>query len=429
LVTIDTKAYILRMIVDILNYYLLFVLINYSWIKKKKFLLWTVFIPITFFVQIYTNFADFIPVVSGYLIFKTKKRDYELLGILIMCALIMYIESIISSSLLIFIFTNNKIKDFRYISIQIIIDAILILLFSYFYKKFQVNEFIKKSISSSTTILLIYLYVVNFFISYAAHYYKAFDRFILGIFCFLVVQTVFVLFLIVKAMSNQKKIFNDKFNKQELKYLKKYTEHLEKNQEKLSKFRHDYKNLLLSLKEIATINENNELFTQINQLEKYSDQNLENIGFDYNYFRNIDNNYIKSLLISKFYQANENGIKCKFECSEILSKVPIPIFDCVRILGIILDNAIESSKDSNKKEISMMIYQDEFQLEFLVINSCCDAISIPIEHLIEKGISTKESHEGLGLNTIQEINNKNNKMFVQYKKEDSKFTTQIILMW
>jgi len=36
-VTIDTKAYILRMIVDILNYYLLFVLINYSWIKKKNF--------------------------------------------------------------------------------------------------------------------------------------------------------------------------------------------------------------------------------------------------------------------------------------------------------------------------------------------------------------------------------------------------------
>ncbi len=75
-----------------------------------------------------------------------------------------------------------------------------------------------------------------------------------------------------------------------------------------------------------------------------------------------------------------------------------------------------------------MVYQDSSQLEFFLENSC-KKTNIPIRKLMEKGISTKIDHNGLGLNTIQEINEKTKNMFIQYNMKDCMFTTSIILMW
>ncbi|MDD0851221.1 GHKL domain-containing protein, partial [Enterococcus faecalis] len=195
-----------------------------------------------------------------------------------------------------------------------------------------------------------------------------------------------------------------------------------------AKFKHDYKNLLLSLKEISSLNPDHELFEQIQQLGKYSELHLDKNNFRYKHFHNIKNAYLKSLLISKFLQANAQQLHCQLECASQVDNIPIPIFDCIRILGIVLDNAIEAATESKHRTLSCMIYQDYQQVEFLIHNSC-QKNPIPINQLVKKGISTKKKHQGLGLNTIKEINKKNQNMFVQYKKKDLVFTTQIILMW
>lgn len=209
--------------------------------------------------------------------------------------------------------------------------------------------------------------------------------------------------------------------------LKKYTEQLEQNQEQLFKFRHDYKNLLLSLKETANIENNSSLLDQLVDLEEYSKSCFSNNTFDYRNFGNIQNDYLKSLLISKFDQANKEKIRCKFECSKPIFNIPIPIFDCIRIVGILLDNAIEAAKESDEMLLSLMIYQDDSQLEFLFENSYCQT-DISVNTLQKKGLSTKEGHSGLGLNTIQDFNKKNTNMFIQYQKKDTVFSTQLIFM-
>lgn len=90
-----------------------------------------------------------------------------------------------------------------------------------------------------------------FFVSYTAHQYKVFDQFIIGVSVFLVVQIIFICILGVQTTKKQKEKFEKQFKEQELIHLKKYTDQLEQSQEKLNKFKHDYKNLLLSLKEIS----------------------------------------------------------------------------------------------------------------------------------------------------------------------------------
>ena len=369
MITIDTKAYIVRMIMDIINFYLLFFLISDCWKNKKKFLSVLFFIPLTFFVQIFTEVGDIVPILGSYLVLKNKgKVDQILLNTLIICMLIVYSVSLISSVTMLHMFSHEGIKGYGYISIQISIS---------------------ENSSKSTTILMIYLFLISFFISYASHYYEVFDRFILGVAILLIVQTIFVLFLFIRTTLRQKERYEQQLKIQELDHLKTYTEQLEKDQERLAKFRHDYKNLLLSIKELSSLNKNFELTEQIQQLEDYSNSHITSTDFDYRYLKNVKNDYIKSLLISKFYQANEAQIHCHFECLKPIEKIPIPIFDCVRILGIILDNAIESALESEERKISLLIYRDDRQVEFLIVNSSQELIH-SIDSLVNKGVSTKK---------------------------------------
>lgn len=429
MITIDTKAYIVRMIMDIINFYLLFFLISDCWKNKKKSLSVLFFIPLTFFVQIFTEVGDIVPILGSYLVLKTKgKVDQILLNTLIICMLIVYSVSLISSVAMLHMFSHEGIKGYGYISIQIGINFFLILFFAGIYRKLGIKNFVSENSSKSTTILMIYLFLISFFISYASHYYEVFDRFILGAAILLIVQTIFVLFLFIRTTLRQKERYEQQLKIQELDHLKTYTEQLEKDQERLAKFRHDYKNLLLSIKELSSLNKNFELTEQIQQLEDYSNSHIASTDFDYKYLKNVKNDYIKSLLISKFYQANEAQIHCHFECLKPIEKIPIPIFDCVRILGIILDNAIEAALESEERKISLLIYRDDRQVEFLIVNSSQE-MAHSIDSLVNKGISTKKDHEGLGLNTVQEINEKNSNMFIQYKKDHLTFTTQVILMW
>lgn len=428
MIIIDTKAYLLRMFVDIVCLYFLIFLFNRKSVRQNGLKI-TMFMGITFFLEIFSPFFDFIPVLSSYLILKQKKkRDVVLLNNLVLSILIKYGMSILSSTIMTLGFSHNGIKGYAYVGIQITIEILFLVCFTFFAKKVNLSTLVKRYSTKTTLLFMIYLWVISLFSSYIAHQYQIFDNFIMGVATFLVIQTIFALLLFLRINIKQKEEYEQKIEVQELKNLKKYTYQLEKNQERLSKFKHDYKNLLLSFKELVLNGDTKQLLDQIQQLENYSDSYLSTKTFDYRYFKNVKNDFLKSLLISKFYEASEHKIHCRFECTEIIENVPIAIFDCVRILGIILDNAIEATKESENKSLSVMIYQDDEQVEFLIKNSCKET-SFSLNELIKANISTKVGHAGLGLNTIQDIKEKNKNIFVQYKKNSKQFVTQIILMW
>ncbi|MFC0690489.1 sensor histidine kinase [Enterococcus faecalis] len=429
MVNIDTKAYLTRMLCTQILFYLSFLTLSGTSYSKKQLLLFSLCIPITFFVQLFTGFADILTGLVGYFLLKPKgKTDISLLNCLILCMLLNHMISLISSGIMILTFSDYGIKKYTYVFIQLFLKTLLLLFFVLLYKKLNVQILLKNYELKITTGFMIYLFAISLFVSYAAHYYQVFDKFILGVIGFLIVQTLFVLFIFIRISTKQKQQYEQQLKNQDLINLKRYTDQLEKEQERLAKFRHDYKNLLLSLKELSTINSDHELFEQIVHLEKYSDLYLNKTNFKYDHFHNIKNVYLKSLLIAKFHQANNQQLHCQLECSKPIDMIPMPIFDCVRVLGIILDNAMEAAIESKQRFLSFMIYQNDQQIEFLIYNSCQE-ISIPINQLIKKGISTKKEHQGFGLNTIQEINKKNQNMFIQYKKKDLLFITQIILVW
>lgn len=428
LLLIDTKAYILRSLLDDLLFYVLFFSINRQGTVRKRVIFILFFLPITFLVELYSDISDVIPILSGYYILKVKKeKDYLLLNDLLFCTFIIFCVTTLSSTIMVQILPHNRIVGFTGIFIQLFVEIIVISVIIFFYKKNKFHTVAEKYESATIACLLIYLLLVILLISYAAHYYNAYDHFIFGIMIFLIVQTAFVIFLFLKILTRQKTKYKAKIEKQELESLKRYTESLEKQQQQLSKFRHDYKNLLLSFKEIAKSNYSVVLTEQIEMLERYSDKYLDKGEFDYKALYNIHNEFIKSLLIAKLHQAKKLDITCHFECQKPLYDMMIPIFDCVRILGILLDNAIEAASECDNRLLDLMVYQDDSQIEFIIKNTY-KKLNISIEELQERGISTKKNHSGLGLGTIQEFNQKYPNIFIQYQQEEGFFSAQLILL-
>ncbi|OJG24786.1 hypothetical protein RR47_GL002142 [Enterococcus columbae DSM 7374 = ATCC 51263] len=383
---------------------------------------------LNFILNIFFDITDIIPVIFGYFILRREEKNNTLIiNKLLFCLLTRDLIFIVSSTISANIANFDGVKGYSYIFRELILEYIFVVIVIFIYQKFKVNNFFLRYGSKFTAIFMIYIFVMETFIAYTAHKREIFDQFVFGILLFLIIQTLFVTVLFIWMTIKQKEKYEQKVKDKELIYLKKYTDSLEKDQEQSARFRHDYKNLLLSLKERATFHQDLALKEQIESLEHYSQPYLTD-KFAYRYLKNVKNEYVKSLLLSKMYEASQQYIHCTFECPNEIQKIPMDIFDFIRVLGILIDNALEAVVGSDEKEVSIAIYQDETQLEFTIINRF-DNEAIALEKMTQKGVTTKAGHHGLGLSNIEEINKKNKNMFVNYRVESKQFLAQVVVLF
>ncbi|MGG5329470.1 sensor histidine kinase [Enterococcus sp. AZ163] len=429
MVQIDTKAYILRMFLSSFYFYGIFFSLYRGIPLRKKMILLLVLLPITFLVEVFSDFSDVLTIVGCYYLLKSKnKTNYILLNTIILSMLLSYFVPLLVSAGIIPFISFSGVKGWTLVIGEIFLDilALLVLLFALY--RFSAERLLKKYSSQFSSILLGYLFLVALLITYAAHYYEAFDRFVVGLVIFLVVQTIFLLIVFARETARQKETFEQQLFKQQLTDLKEYADQLEENQQKMRKFQHDYKNLILSLKESSVASQDTELLQQVISLENYSDKYFASIAWSYNDLKNVKNTYLKSLLISKLSVIQEHQIACTLECRQEIEELPIPVFDFIRILGITLDNAIEAARGLEKPALSILLYQDNQQLECLVQNTYQESdASIP--QLMQPGFSSKQDHLGLGLSNIQELKTKYPNLYVQYEKDEHTFSTQIITVF
>nr|WP_248628854.1 GHKL domain-containing protein [Enterococcus cecorum] len=423
---IDTKAYLLRMFLGEFIFVYFFYKVNKK-LQQKLYWVMILMVIVNFFADIFISITAYIPIIFGYYILKKSKMEKILAINKVLLCLLLTSATFIIGSTFITIWTSSYHKvGFGFVFQNIAIDYLVAFLLAYLYRRFNFDKKVEEYSSTITIFLGSYIIVVNDFIGYVSHKREIFDQFVLGILIFLVLQTLFVSALFIWMTIKQKERYEQKIKNQELIYLKKYTDSLEKDQEQSARFRHDYKNLILSLKEKAEFSQDIALKEKIESLEHYSQPYLTD-KFAYRYLKNVKNDYVKSLLISKLYTASQKYIHCTFECPNVIQNIPMDIFDFVRVLGILIDNALEAAEESEQKELAIAIYQDKEQMEISIINSCNQAKK-SINQLTQKGVTTKKGHSGLGLSNIEEINRKNENMFVNYQMEAEQFIAHVVLI-
>ena len=137
----------------------------------------------------------------------------------------------------------------------------------------------------------------------------------------------------------------------------------------------------------------------------------------------VNNDGIYNLLTKKYNESTSKDIKVNISFLLDLGNIHMKTYEFARILGILLDNAIEASSECEEKIINLNFRNDnKNSRELIVIENTYNDKNIDTEKIFEKGISSKENHTGIGLWEIRKIVKKNNNVNLYTSKNDKFFS-------
>lgn len=181
-----------------------------------------------------------------------------------------------------------------------------------------------------------------------------------------------------------------------------YTTRMESFYDEIRIFRHDYRNILATMQDY--IDHGN-----IEELQKYFHDRiladttiLSDDGFFLGKLHLIENHAVKSLLYTKLITILNHNLSLTLELTERVSDIPIDSLLLCRVLGILLDNAIEASLASKDRRIQLAIVCTEHATTFIVANST-PPLQVPVAQLCTQGYSTKGKHKGIGLYAVRKM--------------------------
>ena len=392
--------------------------------KSKKYNL--LFILLTFPVILLINgvgdiigfFAPFIEIFIFYIVYRQLTLDYRLCGRLLMLDLFSYI-TFGASALFFTLFTNY------YTMVSVIILDVSLNIFEYIIlTKTTIIEKLDDEYGLLYFYLILYIWISSMVIYYLTTYVFNIDA---VSYIIAMVVVVSQLFFSLFVHSINKKIRQDKLSLQQINDLKIYTQQLESSQRGLRKFKHDYQNMLLSLKLSAKKSHDKEL---IDKLAEYSSKILEDkVLWQFNDVDNVKDELLKSLFISKLNRIFQDNIQYSFECRDVIDSLSnkYNAFDIIRILGITYDNAIEESLElGDEARIDTMVYRENGELEIEIKNRCRNT-DLTIQDMKKSGFTTKKNHDGLGLANIEELSQPYNDIFINYQIKDGWFTFLMVM--
>lgn len=229
-----------------------------------------------------------------------------------------------------------------------------------------------------------------------------------------------------EALARQKQLLV-KENEQ----LKEYADYLDQNEDELRRFKHDYQNILLSLKVSAEKGGSQAL---IAELEKYTSSQFDQKALrKYPDVNHIKIPELKSIAIAKLAKLYNDQIDYSFGCESEISQIPqTNLLDLVRIIGIAFDNAIEASQQlkdrGGKGRVEAMYYQEGGDFEFMIRNRIDKSAADP-DQLAQAGYTTKKDHAGLGLANVKELVRRHDEqMLLDYGPEDGWFNFSLTLL-
>ena len=184
--------------------------------------------------------------------------------------------------------------------------------------------------------------------------------------------------------------------------MERYSRHIEELYKEVRSFRHDYTNLLTSLR-LGIEEEDMEQIKEVyDSVLKDSSEKLQDNKYDLGRLVNIRDRALKSLLAGKFLKARDNKIVFNVEVTEEIQVEGMSLLDFLTIVSILCDNAIEASAEASQPHVSIAFLKNGAQETFIIENSIKEE-EIDISEIFSFGASSKGEERGVGLYTVMKI--------------------------
>ena len=143
----------------------------------------------------------------------------------------------------------------------------------------------------------------------------------------------------------------------------------------------------------------------------------------------INNPAIYNVMATKYHKADEIGVQINLGIFIDLNEIEkhMKIYEFTRILGILLDNAIEAASECENKIIHVSFRKEQNRRRLLVIiDNTYKNKDINVDKIYEKDFSTKSktTNSGLGLWEVRQILKKNNNLNLFTTKSEEFFSQQ-----
>ncbi|MGT2755949.1 sensor histidine kinase [Streptococcus ovuberis] len=242
------------------------------------------------------------------------------------------------------------------------------------------------------------------------------------IFAYLFMIVSVLILLNNKIVAYQEEIFQRE-KEEQYRRLQLYTNEIQTLYQTVRGFKHDYKNMLITLRDsIQTGDIENVRYLYQNILVS-ADISLSE-GENIDDLSRLESPALKSLLYHKFNQARQEGVTIHLEIKDEVTGLQMELLDFVRVLSILVDNAIEAAKETLKPEVFFAIIRQGTRYIIHIKNSIKSSL-IPVSQIFKQGYSSKGKGRGEGLFTVSQIIKRYCKVAIETEVTDL-FFTQIV---
>jgi len=313
-----------------------------------------------------------------------------------------------------------KYNNYFYLFILILTYLVIKVVVSYFHLEFKYFDkdylypFLKKVLFT-----FIFLHVVSF----TSDIVSTFPN--LNSFGSILSSIVFVGLLLTFFSMNSHKVQIEKEieleqKKFEQKHLQTYTDEIVALYNEIRGFRHDYTGMLVSLRMAIESKDLQEIDRVYSEVLVKANQKLRSDKYTYFDLNNIEDSALRSLIAQSIVNAKTNDVEYTLEVKDIITPLSMELLDLVRVMSVLLNNAVEGAVESYQKQLEVAIIKLDLET-LVVIQNSCKKRKVKSEDLFELGFSTKGRHRGLGLNNVKEILGKYDNVILETEIDNDVF--------
>ena len=212
----------------------------------------------------------------------------------------------------------------------------------------------------------------------------------------------------------------------ELKVLKYYVDEIEQQSVEIRQFKHDYQNIMLSLEGYIRDKEYEELESFFYKEVLKTSEALDEKELRLSDIKYIKNKEVKSILIAKIQKAFSLNIEIEFVAREEIERIPMESIALIRIIGILLDNAIEAVQEIEGGKILVSLLKKEQDIHLYVQNTY-NGDGVDMNAIYQKGYSSKGKNRGMGLVNLSEFTRKYDNLFLITEVQGNQFIQIVII--
>ena len=366
---------------------------------------------------------SFICIIFVYLIGFKKYHKYKAIFISLLLSLLYqsthtFIAVIISSITGVSFVT--KYEDFFFVVVLLLTYFVIKKIIFYFH--LELNYFDKDYLYSffKKVIFAFFALQILLFISDIVSNYVHFNSFgsILATIVFICLLLIFFAMNANKVQVEREIALNQKKFEQE--YLQNYTDEIVSLYNEIRGFRHDYAGMMVSMQTAIDSKDLQEIDRIYNEVFVKANHKLRSDKYTYFDLNNLEDSALRSVIAQSIANARVHNIEYTLEVKDIISPLSMELLDLVRVMSILLNNAVEGALESYRKQMEVAVIKLDSEILIVIQNSRKNR-SIKPEEIFNIGYSTKGINRGIGLNNVKEILEKYDDVILETEIDEERF--------